>query len=446
LRPSTPITTKADEFFLTATTHGYLLEEKQMNVFERMESEVRSYCRSFPTVLQRAKGSFVYDESGREYLDFFAGAGTMNYGHNNPTIKQDVIEYLQKDGILHALDLMTVAKREFLETFNRNILEPRQLKYKVQFTGPTGTNAVEAALKLARKVKKRTNVIAFTNGYHGLSAAALAATGNRHFRHEAFVNRLNVSFLPFDGYLGATTDTLDYMERALADNSSGLDIPAAVILETIQAEGGVNVASIAWLQRLEQICRKFDIVLIVDDIQVGNGRTGTFFSFEPAGIKPDLVVLSKAIGGIGLPMSVVLIKPELDEWKPAEHTGTFRGNNLAFVASRSAISTYWADDKFSKEIQRKEKVLSNYLKGLADKHPKLGIKVRGRGLIYGLVMPQASIAKSISKEAFKRGLIIELAGSEDQVVKFLPPLVIEDDLLIRGLDIVAASLEHAVAS
>lgn len=417
-----------------------------MNTFERMESEVRSYCRAFPAVWKRASGALMYDDTGKEHIDFFAGAGTLNYGHNNPTIKQAVIEYLQRDGILHALDMMTEAKRDFLEAFERHILKPRNLNYKVQFTGPTGTNAVEAALKLARKVKGRTNVISFTNGYHGLSAAALAATGNRHFRTEAFVNRLNVSFMPFDGYMGDGLDTLQYLRRVLSDQSSGIDIPAAIILETIQAEGGVNVARKEWLQGLEAICREFDILLIADDIQVGNGRAGTFFSFEASGIRPDIVVLSKAIGGIGLPMSLVLIKPEVDQWKPAEHTGTFRGNNLAFVASRSAISTYWADDKFSNEIKRKEKVLSDYLNGLAAKHPKLGIQVRGRGLIYGLVMPQASMAKTISKEAFKRGLIIELAGSEDQVVKFLPPLVIEDELLIRGLDIVAASLELAVAS
>src|SRR5215472_5301562 len=160
------------------------------NVFDRVESEVRSYCRAFPAVFKTARGCFLYDEQGREYLDFFAGAGTLNYGHNNPAIKKPVLEYLQQDGVMHALDMWTVAKREFLETFESIILQPRGLAYKLQFTGPTGANAVEAALKLARKVKQRTNVIAFTNGYHGLSAGALAITGNRQFRNEAFLNRL----------------------------------------------------------------------------------------------------------------------------------------------------------------------------------------------------------------------------------------------------------------
>jgi len=417
-----------------------------MSIFERRESEVRSYCRSFPAVFKRAVGAFVYDDSGREYIDFFAGAGTMNYGHNNPAIKQAVIEYLQQDGILHALDLMTVAKREFLETFERLILQPRGMNYKLQFSGPTGTNAVEAALKLARKVKQRSNVISFTNGYHGLSAGALATTGNRHFRHEAWVNRLDVTFMPYDGYLGENTDTLHYLRRVLADQSSGVDIPAAIILETIQAEGGVNVARTEWLQGLERICREFDILLIVDDIQVGNGRTGTFFSFELAGIRPDIVVLSKAIGGIGLPMSLVLIQPDVDQWKPAEHTGTFRGNNLAFVGAKAALDNYWLNDDFSRQIARKEMLLQESLTAVCKDHSDLGMKVRGRGLIYGLEMPKASLAKATSQEAFKRGLIIELAGSEDQVLKFLPPLIVSEIILKRGLEIVTESLNAALSA
>lgn len=405
------------------------------NVFDRVESEVRSYCRAFPAVFKTARGCFLYDEAGREYLDFFAGAGTLNYGHNNSSIKRPVIEYLQQDGVMHALDMWTVAKREFLEAFESIILRPRGLAYKLQFTGPTGANAVEAALKLARKVKQRANVIAFTNGYHGLSAGALALTGNRHFRNEAFVNRLDAAFMPYDGYLGPGVNTLDYLRHMLEDKSSGLDVPAAIILETIQAEGGINVASCEWLRELEQICREFDILLIVDDIQVGNGRTGTFFSFEPAGIRPDMVVLSKSIGGLGLPMSLVLIKPEIDLWKPAEHTGTFRGNNLAFVAAKAAL-TYWKTQQFASEVQRKGNLLRDLLQGLQHEFSELSMKVRGRGLVYGLEMPRPEFAKTISREAFRKGMIIELAGAEDQVVKFLPPLVIEDELLRRGVAII----------
>ena len=406
------------------------------DVFERCESEVRSYCRAFPAVFNRAQGPFLYDESGREYIDFFAGAGTLNYGHNHPRIKQAVMEYLQHDGVVHALDMWTVAKREFLETFEALILKPRNLDYKVQFTGPTGTNAVEAALKLARKVKQRSNVIAFTNGYHGLSAGALAITGNRHFRNEAFVNRLDVSFMPYDGYFGEDVNTLDYLRRFLLDNSSGVDVPAAIIIETIQAEGGVNVARLEWLRGLEKLCREFDILLIVDDIQVGNGRTGKFFSFEEAGIRPDLVTLSKALGGLGLPMSLVLIAPEIDVWKPAEHTGTFRGNNLAFVAATAALQ-FWRTGEFSAEVARKGRILEQLLSEIQARHPRQQLRVRGRGLIYGLQMPRPDLAKAVSREAFRQGIIIELAGPNDEVLKFLPPLVIEEAILRKGVSMLS---------
>jgi diaminobutyrate-2-oxoglutarate transaminase len=410
------------------------------NTFDRLESEVRSYCRSFPAVFAKARGVLLYDEQGREYLDFFAGAGTLNYGHNHPRIKQAVMDYLQADGVVHSLDMWTVAKRQFLEAFESLILKPRGLDYKLQFTGPTGTNAVEAALKLARKVKNRSNIIAFTNAYHGLSGAALSLTGNRHFRNEAFVNRLDATFLAFDGYFGDNVNTLDYLRRMLKDGSSGVDIPAAIILETIQAEGGINVARIEWLRGLEAICREFDILLIVDDIQVGNGRTGHFFSFEPSGIRPDIVVLSKAIGGLGLPMSLVLIAPPIDCWKPAEHTGTFRGNNLAFIGATAALE-FWRTNEFSAEILRKGQVLEGMLGDLQARCPNLPMKIRGRGLIYGLELPRPDLAKAVSREAFRQGIIIELAGPNDEVVKFLPPLVMDEATLRRGVGTIAQIVE-----
>jgi diaminobutyrate-2-oxoglutarate transaminase len=412
-------------------------------IFDRLESEVRSYCRAFPAVFAKAQGAYLYDETGKEYLDFFAGAGTLNYGHNHPAIKQAVLDYLANDGVVHTLDMWSVAKREFLEKFEAVILKPRRLDYKIQFAGPTGTNAVEASLKLARKAKKRSNIIAFTNGYHGLSAGALAATGNRHFRDESFVTRLNVSVMPFDGYLGGSMDTLAYLRRILSDHSSGVDIPAAVIVETIQAEGGVNVARWEWLRGLEAICREFDILLIVDDIQVGNGRTGSFFSFEPAEIRPDIVLLSKAIGGLGLPMSLVLIAPSIDIWKPAEHTGTFRGNNLAFVAGAAALK-FWETEVFAADIRTKGNLLQQLLTEIQNKHLSQNLRVRGRGLIQGLVMGRPEDAKAVSRAAFRHGVIIELAGPNDEVLKFLPPLVVEEDALRRGVGILAAIIDSVL--
>ncbi|PKL39526.1 MAG: diaminobutyrate--2-oxoglutarate transaminase [Spirochaetae bacterium HGW-Spirochaetae-1] len=409
-----------------------------MRIFEQLESQVRSYVRTFPTVFHSALGSVMCDEQGKEYIDFFAGAGTLNYGHNNPRVNEKLIEHLQNNGIVHGLDKATTAKKNFLQKFYSVILEPRHMDYKIQFPGPTGTNAVETSLKLARMVKGRSNIIAFTNAFHGLTMGSMAVTGNSFYRDEAFINRSNVTFMPFDGYFGDSVDTSEYLRKFLNDNSSGVDCPAAIILETVQAEGGVNVASPEWLRNIEAICRDFDILLIIDDIQVGNGRTGRFFSFEDSGINPDIVTLSKSIGG-GLPLAMVLLKPELDQWKPGEHTGTFRGNNLAFVASTELLD-YWENDNLTEAVYYKEKILRESLEKMAVAFPEMGATVRGRGMVYGLHIPEKGFAQEISACAFERGLIIELAGARDDVVKFLPPLVIEEELLIKGLDIIEQSI------
>ncbi len=405
-----------------------------MRIFENFESEVRGYIRSFPTIFKSAKGAILTDEQDVDYIDFFAGAGTLNYGHNNDLISKALIEYLQNDGVVHGLDMATTAKKEFMETFQELILKPRNLEYKMQFTGPTGTNCVETALKLARLVKGRSNIIAFTNGYHGLSQGSLAVTGNNDYRDESYISRLNASFMPFDGYFG-DFNTLDYLRKFLSDGSSGVDLPAAIIVETIQGEGGINVSSAKWLKELENICREYDILLIIDDIQVGNGRTGEFFSFEFADINPDIVTLSKSIGG-GLPMALLLFKPDLDQWKPGEHTGTFRGNNLAFVASKVSLENYWQNEDLTNAVFYKEKVLRKKLEEIAQKHSDVfDIEVRGRGLAYGFeIKNDPTVAGEISSYAFEEQLIIETCGSEGQVVKFLPPLIIDEETLNEGLN------------
>jgi len=415
-----------------------------MNIFEELESHVRSYCRTFPTVFQTARGSLLRDTQGREFIDFFSGAGSLNYGHNDPALKASVIRHLQNDGIVHGLDMATAAKQRFLERFKATILTPRDLDYKVQFVGPTGTNAVEAALKLVRKVKQRSNVVAFTGSYHGLTAGSLAVTANSFYRRDAYVNRHDVSFMPFDGFLGHDTNTLDYMRKFILHSSSGVDLPAAVIVETIQAEGGVNVASDTWLQELAQLCRDCEILLIVDDIQVGVGRTGTFFSFERAGIQPEIVLLSKAISGIGLPMSILLMKPELDVWEPGEHTGTFRGNNLAFVAAAEAMR-YWESSAFSESIQRKSTTLERRLLEFIARRDNLDASCRGKGLIYGLSIPEPGLSRQIASEAFRQGLIIETCGEDGHVLKILPPLNIPDELLEQGVQIIGKSTDHVLA-
>jgi len=413
-----------------------------MRIFEEMESEVRGYVRSFPAIFDVAKGAELFDEHGKRYIDFFAGAGTLNYGHNNPLITEAMIEYLQHGGIVHGLDKATVAKRAFLQKFRDTILAPRNLNYKVQFTGPTGTNAVETALKLARMVKRRSNVIAFSNGYHGLTMGSLAVTGNYFYKDESYGARNNVAFMPYDGYLGPDVNTIDYMRRFLEDGSSGVDLPAAVIVETVQGEGGINVAGVEWLQQLQALCREFDILLIIDDIQVGNGRTGSFFSFERAGIHPDMVTLSKSIGG-GLPMAVLLMRPDLDQWQPGEHTGTFRGNNLAFVASTQSLG-YWENDDLARAIGHKGELIQGELQRMVDKYPELDARLRGLGMVWGLDLPQNGVAGEASMACFERGLIIETAGANAQVLKFLPSLLIEEELLKEGLEIVDQALGDLV--
>ncbi len=417
-----------------------------LKIFDRMESEVRGYVRSFPVIFSQAKGSLLIDEEGKEYIDFFSGAGTLNYGHNNPILKEKLIEYLDTDGLVHGLDMATSAKKYFLETFERVLFKPRKWQYTLQFTGPTGTNAVEAALKLARQVKGRQNIVSFTHGFHGVSGGSLAVTANAKFRQAAGVGLANTSFMPFDGYFGPDVNTISYFERMLEDSSSGMDHPAAVIVETVQGEGGVNVATLRWLKELERVCHKHDMLLIVDDIQVGCGRTGSFFSFESAGIQPDIITLSKSLSGFGLPMSLVLMKPELDIWKPGAHSGTFRGNNLAFVTAAQALDSYWADGAFAADTARKERFVRDWLENLVHSYPQAGLSVRGRGLIQGLVTPGTDdTASQIAKKAFEHGLVIETSGSSDEVLKVLPALTIEDELLMRGLEIIERSVGEVLA-
>lgn len=409
-----------------------------IDVFERLESEVRTYCRSFPTVFTRSRGAIQWDHRGRRYIDFFAGAGALNYGHNDPKLRQALIDYVESDGVTHSLDMYTAAKARFLETLEAKILCPRELSYRVLFPGPTGTNAVEAALKLARRVTGRSQVISFTNGFHGMTLGALAVTGNAGKRAAAGVPLEHATTFPFDGYVPGM-DTIAYLERVLDDRSSGVDLPAAVIVETIQAEGGINVASVDWLRRLDRACRARHVLLIVDEIQVGCGRTGPFFSFEQAEIRPDIVTLSKSLSGYGLPLSVVLLHPDLDRLSRGEHNGTFRGFNLAFVTAAAALNAYWSDGALTVDVARRGAHARERLSEIAASHPELELSVRGVGLVLGLASKRPQIAEKIAARAFTNGVLIETAGPDDDVLKLLPPLTIEDELLSEGLERLAES-------
>lgn len=401
---------------------GNLARQVRTDIFARRESGVQSYARSFPCVWKRARGTELWDVNGRRYLDFLAGAGSLNYGHNNPILKEALLAYIEHDGITHSLDLFTAAKESFLEAMEENILNPRGLDYVIQFTGPTGTNAVEAAMKIARKATGRTNIVSFTNGFHGVSVGALAATANQHFRRAAGVALQGVTVMPYDGYLGSGIDTIAYLDRMLSDPSSGMDEPAAVLIELIQGEGGLNSARFDWLTRLQALCRRQKILLIVDDVQAGCGRSNQFFSFEAAGIKPDIVTMSKSISGYGLPFAIMLMDRAVDVWKPGEHNGTFRGNNHAFVTATAALEHYWSTPDFENEVIAKSEYLADRLQGLVDKFSPDLVEVKGRGMMRGVLCADPELAAAATANAFQRGLIIERAGPYDEVIKFLMPL------------------------
>lgn len=411
------------------------------NVFEKYESEVRSYCRTFPKEFVKSKGAIITDIDNNEYIDFFDGAGALNYGHNNDYIKEKLIKYLESDGIIHSLDMFTTPKREFIEFFEEKVLIPRGLNYKIQFTGPTGTNAVEAALKLARKVKKRENIFALMGCFHGMTLGSLALTSDKDSRKGAGLSLSNVTHIPTP-YMFNQLNVIDYLDKILFDDHSGIDKPAAIIIETVQAEGGVYIFDNNFLQGIRNICDKYDILMIVDDIQVGCCRTGNFFSFERANIVPDMVTLSKSIGGYGMPMAVTLLKPELDIWKPAEHNGTFRGNQLSMVAAKAGLEVM-LNDKVENQVKEKELIVKDYLKkNIENKFSNC--EVRGIGLIWGIDVYEETLSRQIVNECFNNGLILERAGRNNSVVKIMPPLTIDKDTLLKGLSILNNAVEKVL--
>lgn len=411
--------------------------EKFSSIFGEVESQVRSYCRKFPVEFSKALNSELFAKDGTRYIDFLDVAGSMNYGHNNPYIKKAILDYLAEDTIINALDLYTEAKAEFLTTLEQKILAPRNLNYKVMCCGPTGTNAIEAALKLARKNKKRTNVFAFSGAFHGMSLGSLAMTTDQTSREGAGVPLTNVTFVPYENN---RVNSIEYIRHMLEDDHSGVALPAAIFVETTQAEGGINVSSVEWLKELRKICDEYDILLVCDDIQVGCGRTGYFFSFERAGIVPDMVVLSKSISGFGMPMALLLMKPELDIFRPAEHNGTFRGNQLSFIGGKAAIE-YFNEYHLDKEVVSKAAIIDEFIqKEILPIDSRLSH--RGIGMIWGIDFMKIDAKKALDccHECFDRGLVIELAGRHDSVLKLMPALTIEDEVLLEGLNIIKESV------
>jgi diaminobutyrate-2-oxoglutarate transaminase len=412
-----------------------------MQVFEKWESNIRGYSRMYPTVFSSASNARQMDADGKSYVDFFAGAGVLNFGHNNPRMKKAIVEFIEADGIAHSLDMATTTKQAFMEKFISTVLEPREMNYKMQFMGPTGTNAVEAALKLARKVTGRSNVVAFTSGFHGMTLGSLACTGNEYFRQAAGVALNDVHRLPFETKAGGGVDQINEFRCALSDSSCGIEKPAAFIVEPIQAEGGVNVASKEWLLAVQQAAHEIGALFIVDDIQAGCGRTGSYFSFDGMGLDPDVITLAKGLGGFGTPIAMNLIKPEHDIWTPGEHTGTFRGQGLSFVAGREGLG-YFDDDTLMKDVKRKGQIMRERLEKIAKEQDAPPQTVRGKGMMQAYDFRDGAVAKAVTKACFENGMLICPCGTGGQVLKLVPPLTIPDEDLEEGLNILESAINE----
>ncbi|MFV3326900.1 aspartate aminotransferase family protein [Pseudomonas sp. NY15372] len=428
---------------------------------QRQESNARSYPRRIPLALKRARGIHVEDVEGRQFIDCLAGAGTLALGHNHPVVIEAIQQVLADEVPLHTLDLTTPVKDRFVQDLFGLLPEALRRDAKIQFCGPTGTDAVEAALKLVRTATGRSTVLAFQGGYHGMSQGALSLMGSLGPKQPlAALLGNGVQFMPYPydyrcpfglGGEAGVRANLHYLENLLCDPEAGVALPAAVIVEVVQGEGGVIPADVQWLRGLRAITERAGVALIVDEIQSGFARTGRMFAFEHAGIVPDVVTLSKAIGG-SLPLAVVVYRDWLDTWQPGAHAGTFRGNQMAMAAG-SAVMGYLVEHRLAEHAEAMGQRLRDHLLGLQQDYPQLG-DIRGRGLMLGveLVDPTGerdalghppvsrTLAPKVQRECLKRGLILELGGRHGAVVRFLPPLIIS----VEQVDEVAGRFAEAV--
>ncbi len=408
-----------------------------MQPFDYLESNVRSYCRRWPAVFSTAHGATIVDEHGREYLDFFAGAGALSYGHNNPVLVEVAIEHLRAGKILHSLDTFTDEKRRFLEAMNTFVLAPRQLDMVVQTVGPTGATAVEAALQLAQRITGRRGVVGFAGSYHGMTYRA-ASISNSMAGRVTSAHLKDFVALP---YVAHVTDAdLELLEATLRAGVDGQGI-GALIIEPTQGEGGARPFDPAFLGAIRAACTTHGVLVIADEVQAGVGRTGPFFSFEGSGLDPDIVCVSKSISGLGLPMALNLIRRELDTWNPGEFSGTFRGNNLAFATAATMLETYWNDDTTEKGTERRGVSVRAAFQSFAEQFGEGRFEVRGNGMLCGLDVADGALAADIATRAFERRLIVETCGAGDTTVKFLAPIVIDEDQLADGL----ARLDDVIA-
>jgi diaminobutyrate-2-oxoglutarate transaminase len=423
------------------------------------ESNVRSYPRKLPFAIAQAHGVWITDVENNQYLDCLAGAGTLALGHNHPDVLQSIQNVITSGLPLHTLDLTTPLKDQF-SAYLLSLLPGQGKEYCLQFTGPSGADAVEAALKLAKKYTGRSGVISFSGGYHGMTHGALAVTGNLSPKEAVNGMMPEVQFMPYPhlyrcplgigGEAGVKALTY-YFENLINDVESGVRKPAAVILEAVQGEGGVNPAPIEWLQRIRKVTQEHGIMLIIDEVQAGFARTGKLFAFEHAGIEPDIIVMSKAVGG-GLPLAVLGIKKQFDAWAPGHHTGTFRGNQLAMATGLTTLK-HLKDNKIADKVAVQGEWLKGKLAELQKRYPVIG-NVRGLGLMIGMeiVKPyeaadhmgcypaDGQLSALLQKKCFEAGLILERGGRNGSVLRLLPSLLITNDELNIFLD----KFEHAL--
>jgi len=423
---------------------------------ELRESNARVYPRHFPFAIADAAGSFVRDLDGNVFIDFLAGAGVLSLGHNHPELVAKATEQL---GVLtHGLDMPTPAKDAFTHAQLAMLPAGMRDRMKIQFCGPTGANAVDAAIKLCKTATGRGDIVSFQGGFHGSSHAAMALTGNVGQKRPIANGMPGVHFFPFSSCSRCPlalnpetcqTNCVALLERALADPNGGIALPAAVIMEMVQGEGGVIPARWEFVQRVRRLTRELGVPLIVDEVQTGCGRTGSWFAFEQYDIEPDVIIASKALSGIGQPVAIVIYDRQLDTWQPGAHTGTFRGNQLAFAAGAETVRIVCRDNILGNVRDRGEQVAAR-LAELAD-HPGV-LEVRGRGLMWGieLTVPTdgssvTELAEAIQARALRNGLIVELGGRADCVVRMLPPLNVTEEVMAVALDILIEAIQACTA-
>ena len=423
------------------------------------ESSARSYPRKFPVALTKAKGSWVEDADGKRYLDFLCGAGTLALGHNDDEVNNAMIDLISSGAPLHTLDLTTPVKDRFVETIFSTLPEKLRSNAKIQFCSPSGTDATDAAIKLCKTATGRGTVMAFSGGYHGMGHGALALTGNHNAKNRVQNLMPGVQFMPYPysyrcpfglGGEAGTKAASAYFERMLKDPESGVTRPASVIVEAVQGEGGVIPAPASFLQTVRRVTEELSIPLILDEIQCGMGRSGNIWAFEESGIVPDVILMSKAIGG-SQPMSVVVYNKNLDKWSAGAHAGTFRGNQLAMAAGTVVLNRI-SDQNFLDEVRRKGNVIKEAMLKLKSSVSIIG-DVRGRGLMLGVEFidpngnkdimgnpePSGEIAAEIQRRCFEKGLIMEKGGRNGSVMRCLCALTVSDSEISTMLDIFSSA-------